>query len=148
MTTRRYRIAKQPPGTLDTVIDEVVIEQDGEHATAFVALHPPASHTNAIHVTEQLGAAYENGRDDREAELLQPPGDAVIDGVRGRLLDAMCEWGRGQTDVEAPGQEPQSYYLIPVNSDQVNGELYYDIREERYGTGRKLRVRLLIEELT
>lgn len=146
MTTRRYQIARQPPGTLDTVINEVITEPDGEHATVFLALHAPASHTNAIHVAGQLGVAYENGRDDREAELLQPPCDAVTDAVRLRLLDSMLEWGRGQTDTE--GAEPERFYLVPTHSDRVNGELYYEIREERYGHGRKVRIRLLIEEVT
>lgn len=142
---RTYKIGRREDGRIDTPIIEFTAYPDGEQRQEILSLSPPASHTNAIATVEALQRAYNEGRGDRESELLQlldGATGALLAAVRGRLLDVMEEWGAGE--FETP-DAPQ--YLALLNADEVNGELYCEARPVYGQPGRKLRVRLLIEDL-
>lgn len=146
---RTYKLGAVQPGRIDRTVVEIDLDDSDQEKDSreFLSLPRHLRHEFAFDIVHALQKAYQQGREDRGAELHQLPGDGswIIDCLRARLLGVLEEWGPGNTDPAGP--QMNEYRVTLVRADEANGELTWEIGP-RYGDPvRTVRMRLVIEEI-
>jgi hypothetical protein len=148
MTKHTYKAGAVQEGRLDRAIFE--IETDGDQETGkreFLGLPVRLRGEYIFDIVTALQRAYQQGREDRGAELHQLPGDGdrLTDQLRAHLLGALEGWGPGWTDPAQP--DFATWYIGLTGADHPNGELRWEVSETHHLPGRRFRTRLVIEEI-
>ena len=148
MTKHTYKAGAVQEGRLDRTIFEIETG-DGDQETGkreFLGLPVRLRGEYIFAIVKALQKAYQRGREDREAEPHQLPGDGSwqIEALRNLLLGAMESEGRGLTRPSGP--DKKQLFVERTGSDLLNGELRFNLSPEWRQPGVRARVRLVIEE--